>query len=96
VSLFEPIPSRPIAQAWRYIASVILKGLSGLPEGFLEHASPPDQLDPAHVLRFQEEQVEGVEAGGGLRVAEEAVEIRPGARHILVYSSGYRINTVRD
>jgi hypothetical protein len=26
------------------------KGLSGLPEGFLEQAPPPDQLDPAHVL----------------------------------------------
>jgi hypothetical protein len=39
------------------------KRLSGLPKGLLEHPASPDQLNPAHVLSFEEEEVERVEAG---------------------------------
>jgi hypothetical protein len=53
-----------------------VKGFSGLPEGLLEHPPAPDQLDPAHVLCLKPKQIEGVEAGGGLPIAEQTVKVR--------------------
>ena len=45
----------------------------------LKHPAPADQLDAAQVLCLKPEQVEGVEAGARLAVAEQLVKVHPRA-----------------
>ena len=79
------MPSSPIAQAWRNIASPsdachVLREAqrrAGFLQRLLEHAAPADQLDAAQVLSLKPEEIEGVEAGRRLAVAaEQLVKVR--------------------
>ena len=76
-----------MAQAWRHPLAVgalhvvreTAQRRAGCLQRLLKHPAPADQLDAAQVLCLKPEQVEGVEAGARLAVAEQLVKVHPRA-----------------